>query len=89
VLGGNKVRAFYKCIVSAGECDVPVIDRHSIAVALNSFPSDKERSLYARGRWYDTFAKAYVEVANKLQIPVSALQAITWVHWRKQKGMED
>lgn len=89
VLGGNKVRAFYKCIVSAGECEVPVIDSHSIAVALNSFPNDKQRSQYARGKYYDEFARAYVEVAKKLQVPVSVLQATTWVRWRKEKGMED
>jgi hypothetical protein len=89
VLGGNKVRAFYQCILTAGECDTPVIDRHSIAVALNAFPSDKERSTYARGRWYDIFAKAYREVAAEIGIPVATLQAVTWVRWRREKGMED
>lgn len=89
VLGGNKVRAFYQCIVTAGECAVPVIDRHSIAVALNSFPSDKERSTYARGKHYERFAQAYQEVAAKLGIPVAQLQATTWVSWRRKKGMED
>ena len=89
VLGGNKVRAFYQNILTAGTCDTPVIDRHSIAVALNAFPNDKQRSLYARGKRYEQFAQAYREVAAKLGIPVSQLQAITWVHWRREKGMED
>lgn len=89
VLGGNKVRAFYQNIVSAGEWDAPVIDRHSIAVALNTFPNDRQRSLYARGKWYEQFAQAYKEVAAKLGIPVSQLQAITWCRWRREKGMQD
>lgn len=89
VLGGNKVRAFYQCIVTAGNCDVPVIDRHSIAVALNRVLSDLERKSYARGFRYDAVAKAYIEVAKELQVPVSVLQATTWVRWKKEKGMED
>ena len=89
MLGGNKVRAFYQCNLTAGECGIPVIDRHSIAVALNRVLSDQERKIYAKGRRYDAIAKAYIEVAEKLQVPVANLQAIVWVSWRKKKGMAD
>jgi len=89
VLGGNKVRAFYQCIVSGGNCEMPVIDRHSIAVALNRMLSDEDRKLYSKGRRFSEVATAYVEVAKGLNIPVAHLQAITWVNWRRRKGMVD
>jgi hypothetical protein len=89
VLGGNKVRAFYQQIVSAGEYTEPVIDRHSIAVALNRILSDEERKVYARGKRYEAIANAYKEVAGGLGVAVSVLQATTWVNWRRRKGMTD
>jgi len=87
VLVGNKVKAFFRAIASAGESDDVVVDRHALAVAYNRILSDAERRVTKRR--YEEVAQAYREVAEKLGLPVTQLQAITWVNWRRRKGMSD
>lgn len=88
VLGGDKVRAFYECIVNAGQTDAICIDRHAIAIALGRNATDKERQ-GLKGKRYKTYADAYRNVAAKVGLLPSELQAVTWVTWRREKGIVD
>lgn len=89
VLGGCKVRAFYFCIASGGECDHVCVDRHAAVIASGRELSDAERKSTLRGRRYDEFATAYREAASYVGLKPSELQAITWVTWRRLKGITD
>ena len=84
ILGGDKVRAFYACIISQGETSEVCIDRHACDIATGirgSFNSLTHK------RYRET-AQAYRDGAARLQrtgeatLTGAQLQAITWVTWR-------
>lgn len=86
ILGGNKTRAFFQCIATAGMTDAVCVDRHAYDIAtgvrLNSASLTDKR--------YRATAEAYRAAARHLQAPgetphiltAPQLQAITWVSWR-------
>ncbi len=86
ILGGNKVRAFYACILSAGITDAVCVDRHAIDIAQGarfSAPNGIGTRLYRET------AQAYRSAALRLTVTGEApyltapqLQAITWTTWR-------
>jgi len=84
VLGGDKVRAFYRAIV--GE-DAVVIDRHAFDAAIGAECTDETRRVLMRVGVYERFSEAYVEAASTALIPASALQAIVWLAWRRLIGV--
>jgi hypothetical protein len=86
-LGGSKVRAFYRAIV--GDPDAVVIDRHAFDVAVGRVTDGHARTVLSRVGVYDLFADAYREAAAIVGETPAALQAITWVVWRRQKGIVD
>lgn len=92
VLGGNKTRAFYECIVSAGQTEQVCIDRHAIAVCLGRDATQRERSIFRNtGKHrtlYYNYAEAYRIVARENGMKPSTVQAITWLVWRREKGVE-
>lgn len=88
VLKGPKVRAFYRSIQMAGNTDDVVIDRHALSVALGRNATEKERSALD-GKVYEQYSRAYRSAALKTGIRVSDLQAITWIVWRREKGIVD
>lgn len=86
ILGGDKVRAFYACIISGGDTAEVCIDRHACDIATGvrgSFNSLTHK------RYRDT-AEAYRAAARRLSATGEAtlsapqLQAITWVVWRER-----
>lgn len=77
VLRGDKVRAFYACIL--GDQEAVCIDRHAQAVAWG--PGAPR--LTAK-RYRDT-ARAYREVGARLDIPPAELQALCWVWHRANR----
>lgn len=90
ILGGNKVRAFYATIVNPRDSDAtPVIDRHAFDIALGSVTNDKTRARLARKGEYERFADSYREAATIASIGAPQLQAVTWMQWRKEKGIND
>lgn len=94
VLGGNKTKAFYECILSAGETDAVCIDRHAIAVCLGRDATELERHKLSKEsgkqkRKYESFVSAYRTVSKRVGLSPSALQAIVWVTWRREKGITD
>ena len=93
ILGGNKVRNFYRAIM--GDEDAVVIDRHAFDVALGRIGDDASRRILSRVGVYDTFAQAYRIAAQRLSdafgetILPSQVQAVTWLAWRRSKGIVD
>lgn len=78
-LHGVKVRAFFACIVGAGETDEVCVDRHAYAIAWNyRADSDVRVTLSASRR----IADAYREVAADVGLFAAQVQAITWTTWR-------
>lgn len=82
VLRGNKVRAFYACILDPSNRLHVCVDGHAYAiwvgrrVTLDDVPTLNDR-LYTR------IAADYANVAYQVGITPCQLQAITWVTWRR------
>lgn len=89
VLGGDKVRAFYRTIVDpTGDID-PVIDRHAFDIAVGEVTNDKRRGILSRKGVYSEFANVYRDAAKVAGIGSAQMQAITWVAWREANGITD
>lgn len=85
ILGGNKVRAFYRTIVEpTGDID-PVIDRHAFDIAVGKVTDDKTRGILGRKGMYESFAGVYREAARLSGIGSAQMQAVTWMQWREDK----
>lgn len=89
VLGGQKVRAFYACIVSAGEDPNAVcVDMHAHDIAVGRVTDDATRGTLSTLRGYGAIADAYRRAARILsreygrEISPCEVQAATWVAWR-------
>lgn len=87
MLGGQKVTAFYRNILSAGQDDGVTVDRHAIDVALGIKHSDATRPAMGK-RAYAEIADAYRRAARILSrergvtITPAQIQAVTWCAWR-------
>jgi hypothetical protein len=88
VLGGDKVRAFYRTILDPkGDID-PVIDRHAFDIAVGQVTNDAARQALQRKGVYQQFAHVYREAALIAGIGSAQMQAVTWVAWREAKGID-
>lgn len=87
VLGGDKVRAFWHCIATAGETSAVCIDRHAYDAATNTRHSYDTRPRLSSKR-YAEVAAAYVRASQILsaelgeRLTPSAVQATVWLVWR-------
>ncbi|HXC06092.1 MAG TPA: hypothetical protein VNZ86_15150, partial [Bacteroidia bacterium] len=86
ILGGQKVRNFYSCILdptSKGCC----IDRHakSAAEGITLLDSDKIRQTIIRDTQYQWYAEHYRTCAHNLGVSPSQFQAVIWVVWKRLK----
>lgn len=86
VLGGEKVLSFYANIVNP-QGDAITIDRHAIDIALGRVHTDATRPSMSKGR-YAEFFNAYLDAAKRCGVFPLELQAITWVTWRREKGIK-
>lgn len=86
VLKGDKTRHFTIGIATAGKHDVACIDRHAHDIAMgHSDFTDATRKI---GKVvYADMAAAYAEVAEYVGKPVCEIQAVTWLTWRRVKGV--
>lgn len=95
VLGGNKVRAFYAAIVDPNHPTAVVVDRHAFDIAVGRVTDNATRGVLSRVGVYELFADAYRQAADILSaqfgttISPSAVQAVTWLAWRRMKGIVD
>lgn len=86
VLGGNKVRSFFKCIMGS-PTDV-TIDRHAFDVLWGRPTTDAEKKVLDLKGAYEYTADVYRSVASMVELEPRILQAITWTSWRRRKGVE-
>lgn len=84
---GRKIRSFYRCILSGGETDV-CIDGHAFNIQANTRQSLKAVPGLSMGR-YATLQVAYHRAAAARGLTASAMQAVTWVAWRREQGITD
>lgn len=90
VLGGHKVRAFYQNLVSGGDAGEPCIDRHALSVCLGHEASEADRvKLGNRVSLQRACFNAYRVASILAGVKVSEMQAITWITWRREKGILD
>jgi len=87
VLGGSKVRAFYKAIVAPGGSGEPVIDRHALAIYMGRNVTEKELNYLQSPKVMGRLQWAYKKASNEMGIHHHELQAITWLEWRANKGI--
>lgn len=87
VLGGNKTRAFYANIVDPFGDDV-TIDRHAFDIAVGRVTNDKDRAVLGRKGVYESYADQYREAGAHVGMSGAQLQAVTWVAWRRMKGIK-
>ena len=86
VLGGRKVRSFYRNIL--GIDSAVTVDRHAVAIVYGRPVSDREIKLLERAGAYTVIASAYRAAARRLGIAPSTLQAVTWLAWRRLKAVD-
>ena len=97
VLGGPKVRAFYRCILTGGADPSAVcVDRHAWAIAHGIERTGSRGGAHApelTAKRYREAAAAYVDAAARLRDAYPALapiltparvQSLTWTHWRER-----
>lgn len=82
VLKGNKVRAFFACILNPDNRVSCCIDGHAYGIWCGKrIPLDEIPPI--NDRLYFRIASDYCVVARDLAISPCQLQAITWVTWRR------
>jgi len=95
VLKGDKVRNFAEIIADPSNPDAVCVDRHAFDVAQGRVTNDETRGALTRVGMYDRFAEAYRRAARTLsadlgvQVTPAQVQAVTWVVWRRLKGISD
>lgn len=93
VLGGHKVRNFFTAINNPSAVGAVVIDRHAYDVAQGRVTNDESRKALRRVGMYERFAEAYKRAARVLKresgllVTPSQIQAVTWLVWRRLKGL--
>jgi len=82
VLGGNKVRNFYKLFVNPSDDYSVVIDRHAVRIAVDfNFSDERQASRFLVSN-YERCADAYREAALDLGVFPNQAQAIAWETYR-------
>ena len=92
ILKGNKTIAFFRGILTNGQCDEITVDGHAFNIwrglytSLNEVPAISNKLYKAVS---DAYRDAAVAINNQTQSDWSAsqIQAITWVCWRRQNGV--
>lgn len=99
VLGGDKVRSFYRNILDPWGSDDVTVDRHAFDIAAGRVTDDLARkALETGGRKgnrdgqagnYVRVADCYRRAADILGVSPHMVQAVTWCEWRDRKGIVD
>lgn len=88
VLKGDKTRNFTMAIATAGKSNVATIDRHAHDIAMGSHEFTDDTRNIGKAIYAD-MATAYREVAEYVGESVNTIQAVTWLTWRREKGVAD
>ena len=92
ILKGNKTIAFFRGILTNGQCDEITVDGHAFNIwrglytSLNEVPAISNKLYKAVSDDYKAAAVAINE-QTKSNWSASQIQAITWVCWRRQNGV--
>ena len=78
VLGGMKVRSFYRNIM-LDEAAVTV-DRHAASIALYGLDTAKSGKVAVTDKLYKLLAKAYTDVASVYNVAPYVVQSVTWTY---------
>lgn len=99
VLGGDKVRSFYRNILDPYGSDDVTVDRHAFDIAVGYETDDRTRKALATGGRlgnpdgqagnYVRVADCYRRAARILGVRPHQVQAVTWCEWRDRKGIVD
>jgi hypothetical protein len=89
VLGGRKVRSFYRNIVDPDQAGAVTVDRHAVSIVFGFSVDDRTVKVLERGGAYVLVASAYRTVARRHGMTPCQLQAVTWLVWRRLKGIVD
>lgn len=89
VLGGRKVRSFFANIDRPNKGGAVTIDRHAVSIIFGRSLSDREAKILERIGVYTLCASFYRAAARRAGIAPQQLQAITWLAWRRAKGISD
>ena len=92
-LRGNKVVAFFHCIVANGLSDAVCVDRHAYDVATGIRHNDATRPSLSDKRYaecVDAYQRAARILSREWGAPISPaqVQAVTWVAWRARYWSE-
>ena len=80
VLGGDKVRSFYRNLT--GDDDAVTIDRHAVDIAGWTGAKHDNRE---NNKNYARIAFAFRAAAQDLGLTPAGIQALTWCYWREIK----
>lgn len=86
VLKGDKTRSFTEAIATGGKGMTATIDRHAHDIAMGSYDFTDSTRKIGKVMFRDMSA-AYCEVAEYVGKSVNEVQAITWLTWRREKGV--
>lgn len=86
VFKGDKTRAFASAIADPAGSTIATIDRHAFDIAMGAIHTDSTRKIGKRV--FRELSSAYVDAANWCEIGVAQMQAITWLTWRRLKGIQ-
>ena len=92
ILKGNKTIAFFRGILTNGECDEITVDVHAFNIWRGMYTSLNEVPAISN-KLYKTVSDAYKQAAvaineqDKTQWSASQIQAITWVTHRRVNGV--
>lgn len=86
VLRGWKVRSFYENLRLGNDSAAVTLDRHSYSVLEGEVRGDYDQRELKHLWFYEGAADVYRTLAKELDVPTPALQAITWLTWRRIKA---
>ena len=90
VLGGDKVRAFYALILDPTDQSTVCVDRHAVAIAAGKVLDKLTGArILARKGGYEATADTYRRAGKILGVPPHAVQATTWLYWRRERAVAD
>ena len=78
VLGGMKVRSFYRNIML--DESAVTIDRHTCAIALFGLDTAKSGQITVTDKLYKLLAQAYTNVATMYNLAPYVVQSVTWTY---------
>lgn len=84
VLGGMKVRSFYRNIML--DESAVTVDRHAASIALYGLDTAKSGEIAVTDKLYKLLAKAYTDVASVYNVTPYVVQSVTWTYKAANNG---